>query len=763
MELNFNLNHLDCANCANKIENKLAESKIIQEVHLNFANKKLWIKCKEENQMQVRDEIKTTIHYFEPDVSLEEENVETITYEINGLDCASCKEKIEKAIKALPEVSDAYINFANQQLMIRVNKAKISSLYIKVTKIVKEIEPDCTLKSAESEVIEEHHRYDFLSLCISFCLFIIGLYFKESRYAFLIFLTAFILVGSKVVIKAIRNVLHGEIWDENFLMSIATIGAFLIGDYGEGVGVMLFYEVGELLQSYAVNHSRKSIQALMKMRPDFVNQIVDGRELSVDPEQIEVGDVVLYKAGERVALDGVLLSEKACFDTSALSGEAYPNNMVAGDGVLAGYINLNSVIKIKVSKVLSESSIARILELVQNASNRKAPSEKFITKFAHYYTPTVVFAALALVIIPTILGYGEFHTWLYRGLSFLVISCPCALVISIPLALFAGIGGASRNGILIKGGNYLEAIKNIDCVVFDKTGTLTKGVFKVLEIVGEDQDELLKVAAYGESFSTHPIATSIVNAYKGEIDHKRISDFMETSGKGISFLIDNQRVFIGNQGWLKDHHRKAPEIKEAGTIVYVVKNQEYLGYLRIGDEIKESSKAAIATLKQLGVSNIVMLSGDQKQNVEALKEELSLDEAYGELSPAGKVELLESLLNKQAVNKKVAFVGDGINDAPVIARADIGFAMGGIGSDAAMEAADVVLMKDDPFAICDAIRISKRTRKIVMQNIIFALGIKVLVLLASSLGYANMWWGVFADVGVTLLAVMNSMRLLSKH
>ncbi|MEF9920592.1 MAG: heavy metal translocating P-type ATPase [Erysipelotrichaceae bacterium] len=775
MELNYQIEHLDCANCANKIETKISQLKAIQEVNLNFMNKKLLIICSASDVMQVRKDVETIVATIEPDAILIELNTEIstnpllstkgyITYQIKGLDCANCAAKIEQAIRNIDEVSEAHVNFANGSISIKTDKEESSALDNKVIKIVDEIEPGCLITKSnqiDKDNQENNHSFDIFRLSAGFIFFLAGLYFKQ--YEVILFIIAFVISGGKVVLQAIRNVFHGQVWDENFLMSIATIGAFAIGDYGEGVAVMLFYEVGELFQSFAVNHSRKSIKALMNLRSEEVSLVVEEQIRMVDPADVQVGDIIALKAGERVALDGVLLSDATSLDTSALSGESLPKDIECGDEILAGMINLNKVVQMRVTRILSESSISRILELVQNAGNAKAPTEKFITKFARYYTPCVVVAALMIVIIPSLLGYGDFNTWLYRGLTFLVISCPCALVISIPLALFAGIGGASRKGILVKGGNYLEAIRNIDTIVFDKTGTLTKGIFKVLEIHGENQDEILELAAYGECFSSHPIATSIVKTYGKEIDKQRVTRYEEVSGKGISLFIDNDKILIGNKNMLEDHKIDVPVLSNAKTIVYVVKNNQYLGYIQIGDELKDTSKQAIKTLKKMGIHKLVMLSGDQNLAVEEIKNQLNLDEVYGELLPYDKVTKLEMLLSQQANGKKLAFVGDGINDAPVIARADIGFAMGGIGSDAAIEAADVVLMKDDLMAICEAIAISKKTKTIMTSNIVFALGVKLVVLCLSAFGYANMWWGVFADVGVTLLAIMNSMRALKNR
>ncbi|HEY5524394.1 MAG TPA: heavy metal translocating P-type ATPase, partial [Clostridium sp.] len=552
-------------------------------------------------------------------------------------------------------------------------------------------------------------------------------------------------------------------FDENFLMSIATIGAFAIGAYPEAVAVMIFYEIGEMFQDYAVGKSRKSISSLMDIRAEYATLLIDKTEKIVTPEEVNVNDIILIKPGERVPLDGVVVSGRSTLDTSALTGESLPRNVEENEEILAGAINLTGVIQVKVTKDFGESTVARILELVQNAGNKKAPTEKFITKFARYYTPVVVFSALALALVPPLLIEGAvFSDWLYRALIFLVVSCPCALVVSIPLGLFAGIGGASKKGILIKGGNYLEALKDVETVVFDKTGTLTKGVFKVVKINGIniEKEELLKVAALGESFSNHPIAKSIMQAYNKNIDKSLVKDYEEISGNGIKVVIEGKEVLLGNNKLMEKFNINYSQNNEVGTIVHLVIDGEYKGNLVIADEVKEDSLEALRELKKLGIKNIVMLTGDNKKVADKVAEELELSQVHSELLPQDKVAKLEELLNEKTSKGKLVFVGDGINDAPVLARADVGVAMGGIGSDAAIEAADVVLMRDEPMALVEAIKIAKRTNKILWQNIIFSLGVKGLILILSTLGLANMWEGVFADVGVTLIAVFNSMRAL---
>jgi Cd2+/Zn2+-exporting ATPase len=573
-------------------------------------------------------------------------------------------------------------------------------------------------------------------------------------------------VGGKVLLRAFNNIRRGQVFDENFLMSIATIGAFLIGENAEGVAVMLFYQVGEIFQSIAVNRSRKSISALMDIRPDFANLKVGDELRKVDPEEVSIGDIIIVKPGEKVPLDGKIIDGNSMVDTSALTGESVPREVVVGDSILGGVINNNGLLTIEVEKVFGDSTVAKILDLVQNASSKKAPTEDFITKFARYYTPVVVFAALALAIIPPIVIEGAtFSEWVYRALAFLVVSCPCALVVSIPLGFFGGIGGASRNGILVKGGNYLEALNNVEIVVFDKTGTLTKGIFKVTEVKPHkdiSKDELLKLVAHAESYSNHPIATSIVSAYGKEINKELINDYEEILGHGVKVTVEGKGVLAGNSKLMIKENIPYEQFESIGTVIYVAVDKKYAGYIVISDEVKEDSAKTIRALKAMGIKKTVMLTGDNRTVASKISKELGLDEVYAELLPDQKVERLEFLEAQKSSKGKLVFVGDGINDAPVLARADIGIAMGGVGSDAAIEAADVVIMTDEPSKIVTAIKIARKTRTIVMQNIVFALGIKAILLVLIAMGIGTMWEAVFGDVGVTLLAVLNSMRALKK-
>lgn len=581
-----------------------------------------------------------------------------------------------------------------------------------------------------------------------------------------IFVIAYLIVGFEVLKEAIENIFHGEIFDENFLMALATVGAFAIGEFPEAVAVMLFYQVGEFFQDYAVDKSKKSITNLMDIRPDYANLIIGEEVEKVNPEEVKIGDIILIKPGEKVPLDGIVIEGKSMLDTSSLTGESMHRQVEENSEILSGCINKNGLLKVKVVKEFGESTVSKILDLVENSSNKKAKSENFITKFAKYYTPTVVILALLLAFVPPIVSGNfseEFTNWLYRALSFLVVSCPCALVISIPLSFFGGIGGASKNGILIKGGNYLEALSNTKTMVFDKTGTLTQGVFEVQEIdaVNISKEELLKYVAYSEKHSNHLIAESIKNAYGKEIDNKNITKIEEISGLGIKAEVFGKTILVGNAKLMEQNNIEYLKINQIGTILYVAINSKYAGYIVIADKIKQDSLKTINMLKKLGIKT-VMLTGDKKETGEKVAKDLGIDSVYTELLPDGKVEKVEELLKTKSENSTLAFVGDGINDAPVLAISDIGIAMGALGSDAAIEAADIVLMTDEPSKIGTAIRISKKTMRIVKENIAFAIAVKVAVLLLSSLGLTTMWWAVFADVGVSFIAIINAMRLIKK-
>ena len=578
-----------------------------------------------------------------------------------------------------------------------------------------------------------------------------------------LFIISYIIVGFEIIRKAVRNIFRGKVFDENFLMTVATIGAFGIGEFPEAVAVMLFYQIGELFQNYAVDKSRKSIASLMDIRPDYANVYRNGIVEKVNPDEVKIGETIIVKPGEKIPLDGVIFEGKTTLDTKALTGESMPREVAQADEILSGCINLNGVIKVEVTKEFGESTVSKILDLVENASSKKSRSENFITKFAKYYTPIVVIIAVFLAILPPLLLSNQnFSDWIYRALSFLVVSCPCALVISIPLGFFGGIGGASKMGILIKGSNYLEALSNVETVVFDKTGTLTKGVFEVQKVkpVGISEEELLKIVAYSEYYSNHPIAKSIKKAYGKAIDEKQIIKTQELSGLGISAKIGEQDVLIGNEKLMNEHQIIFSKCNDIGTILHVAIEREYVGYIVIADTIKEDSIVAIKELKKNNVKKTVMLTGDKKEVGESVSKELGIDEVYTELLPDGKVEKVEELLKKKSEKGKLAFVGDGINDSPVLALADIGIAMGGLGADSAIEAADIVIMTDEPSKIVKAIKLSKKTMRIVKENIIFAIFIKIAVLILAALGISTMWEAVFADVGVSVIAILNALRVL---
>lgn len=581
-------------------------------------------------------------------------------------------------------------------------------------------------------------------------------------YKIIAYLIPYAIIGWDVLWKAIRNILRGQVFDENFLMAIATIGAMFTGEYIEGAAVMLFYQVGELFQSCAVGRSRKSIASLMNIRPDHANIERDGKLETVSPENVNIGDTIVIKPGEKIPLDGVILDGSSTVDTAALTGESVPRDVLTGDDVVSGCINLSGVLKVRVTKRFGESTVAKILDLVENTGSQKAKSENFITKFARYYTPCVVAGAVLLAVLPPLIAGGDWASWIHRALIFLVISCPCALVISVPLSFFGGIGGASRCGVLVKGGNYLEALSKTEIIVFDKTGTLTKGVFNVTAIHPDiiSESELLEYAALAEHYSNHPISRSLKDAYDREIDTSRISDYVETAGRGVRAKIDSAVICAGNNKYMDEIGVKWHPCHHVGTTVHVAVNGEYAGHIVISDEVKSDAKDAISSLKKYGIKKAVMLTGDSKETAESIAALLGIDEVYSELMPADKVSNVEKLISEKSADKTLAFVGDGINDAPVLARADIGIAMGAMGSDAAIEAADIVLMDDKPSKIADAIDISKRTLRIVYQNIVFALAVKAAILALGALGIANMWAAVFADVGVSVIAILNAMRAL---
>ncbi|MDD4783794.1 MAG: heavy metal translocating P-type ATPase [Syntrophaceticus sp.] len=681
---------------------------------------------------------------------------------------------MEFEVNKLAEVKFASVDFVAKKLSIHMyNERDLDGITDKVTEIVNNIEPDVevleeqgggsTPAAAEDNCLDKKELFKVGSGAV---LFAIALIFEFPFLAeFVLFLASYILVGGDVVLRAARNISRGQVFDENSLMSIATIGAFAIRQFPEGVAVMLFYKIGEFFQDMAVNRSRRSISDLMDIRPDYANLKVGDELVTVSPEGVKVGDMIVVKPGERVPLDGIVSEGKSMVDTSALTGESVPREVQEGSEILGGVINQNGLLSIQVTKKFGESTVAKILDMVQNASSKKAPTEHFITKFARYYTPAVVFGALAIALIPPLVVQGASSSqWFYRGLVFLVVSCPCALVLAIPLSFFGGIGGASKKGILVKGGNYLEALNNVDTVVFDKTGTLTKGVFKVTEVKPENgfsREEILELAAYAEAFSNHPIAVSISDAFGESVNKDLVDSHEESFGQGIKAVVSGREILAGNSKLMRKESISYEEADSTGTVVYVALNKTYAGCIIIADEIKEDAREAIKALKDIGIRKTVMLTGDSRAVGEKTAKELGLDQAYAELLPDRKVEQMERLAEEVPARGKVVFVGDGINDAPVLARADVGVAMGALGSDAAIEAADVVLMTDEPSQLVSAIKIAKRTKKIVWQNIVFALGVKGVVLVLATVGIATMWAAVFADVGVALIAVLNATRAMN--
>lgn len=714
-------------------------------------------------------------------------NPKQFKFDIIGLDCANCANKIERKINDTENIKEAIVDFLNKKIIVISNEGNEENLLPILQKIVDSVEENVKVSFISNNVYSNKSNLHILNsnkesneiikkIIIGSLLFITGFLISKNNnlLRFIIFFVSYIVIGGDVLITAFKNIKKGQVFDENFLMSIATIGAFLIGEYPEAVAVMLFYQLGEFFQNMAVYKSRNSIVDLMNIKPDYANLKVNNSIEKVSPESVKIGDLIIVKPGEKVPLDGKIIEGNSTFDTSTLTGESIPRDIISGDEVLSGYINISSLITIKVSKPFYESTISKILDLVENATSKKSKTEQFITKFARYYTPSVVIIALIIAFIPPfIVQNTTFSEWFYRALVFLVISCPCALVISIPLGFFGGIGSASKHGILIKGANYLEALNNVDTIVMDKTGTLTKGIFKVTEInlsnnLKENftKNKLLKYVAHAESFSNHPIAKSIVNEYEKDgniIDKNILTDFKEISGYGVKVKIEEDNIVVGNLQLMKLENILVDEKESLGTTVYIGINGNYIGNILIADEIKEDSASAIINMKDNGIKNITMLTGDTKNIGESIAKKLNIDKVYAELLPHQKVEKLEDIFKENNNNKnKIAFVGDGINDAPVLARADIGIAMGGLGSDAAIEAADIVIMNDEPSKIVTSIKIAKNTRKIVWQNITFTLIIKIIVLILGAGGIASIWEAVFADVGVALLAILNATRIIKK-
>lgn len=705
---------------------------------------------------------------------------------IEGLDCPNCAAKVERKINTLEGIKEATVDFLGKKIVVLADEISENELVELIQTEVDKIEDGVKVfvpkvQAGESSSEEEDTGKIKKKLLIGGILFVLGIFVPKTLFIpkLAVFLVSYLVIGGDVLLSAFKNILNGQVFDENFLMAIATIGAFAIGEYPEGVAVMLFYQLGELLQGIAVNNSRKSIVSLMDIRPDYANIKVGEGIKKVSPEEIKVGEIIVVKPGEKVPLDGKIVKGASTFDTSALTGESLPREAKAGDDVLSGFINKNGLIEIQVAKVFSESTVSKILYLMENAGSKKSKTENFITKFARYYTPAVVITALIVAIFPPLLIQGAtFSDWIYRALIFLVVSCPCALVISIPLGFFGGIGGASRHGILIKGTNYLEVLNDLESVVMDKTGTLTKGIFKVTEVNAENNIKinnfennkteltkplLLKYAAHIEKFSNHPIAQSIVAEYENsasKVDENVVKDFEEISGFGIKVNINNHQFLAGNSKLMDLENITFDKKENLGTAIYLAADGKYIGNILISDEVKEDSARAIKGMKENGVKEIVMLTGDNEAIGKNIAEKLGIDKVFTELLPNEKVEKLEEIYKTKSEKGKVAFVGDGINDAPVLARADLGIAMGGAGSDAAIEAADVVIMNDEPSKIVTAIKIAKKTKEIVWQNITIAFAIKIVVMALGLFGDATMWEAVFADVGVALLAVLNATRVL---
>ena len=784
MKKELMLGGLTCAHCAETIGEVVKNINGVQRSHMNFVSKKLILEidsCYDEDE--VIKEVIQLIDSIEPGLDIQvvtskQKKVNKEDIILGGLTCAHCAEVIGDRVQSIDGVKNSHLNFVNKKLTLEIdsgiNKDKVIN---SVIELIDSIEPGLDIqvqnKSESAKEIKkvekkkDNSKKDLFKIIAGVLVFIFAFYQEatgiESRYSLIVFMVSYILVGGDVLYKALKNIKNGRIFDENFLMTVATVGAISIGEPSEAVGVMLFYKIGEYLQELAVGKSRKSISDLMQIRPDVANLKVGNSLKVVDPEEVEIGDYIVVKPGEKVPLDGLVVEGNSMVDTSALTGESVLRTVNKGDELLSGFINKNALLTVQVTKDFSESTVSKILDMVENASSKKSKTENFISVFSRYYTPIVVTLAALLAILPPVFIKGAlFSEWIHRGLIFLVVSCPCALVLSIPLSYFSGIGVASKNGILIKGSNYLEALRYVDTVVFDKTGTLTEGVFDVVKVksVGVSEDELMKFASIAEANSNHPIAKSILKYYDKQIDLNKIEEYEEIAAHGIKAKYENSTVLAGNEKLMKTNNIKIERSTEIGTIVYVAVNNKFVGYIVIADKIKEDSKDAIKKIKEQGIKKTVMLTGDNKDVADSVAKRLKLDKVFSNLLPNEKVEKIEELYLSRSEKEKIAFVGDGINDAPVLARVDVGIAMGGLGSDAAIEAADIVIMTDEPSKIAQGIKISKKTYKIVWQNIIFALAVKVIVLILGAAGMASMWEAVFADVGVALIAVLNAMRIM---
>ncbi len=682
-------------------------------------------------------------------------------YELRGIDCGNCAAKIERAVNQLEQVESATVNLIAQKLILETKSE--DGIDKEIIDLVDAIEPGIeVISEKKEEALPEKRDWAKELLLAVMILFAFGFFLPEEYFwiRLVYYLTLYIIIGHKVLIKMVQNIQRGNLFDENFLMSIATLGAFLLGEFPEAVAVMLFYQIGEYFQDKATSQSRQSIARLMDIRSDKAWRLEGGETVQVDPETVRVADHILVKPGEKVPLDGLVREGRSILDTSALTGESLPREIGVGEDITSGVINLTSPLVIEVSKTFSQSTVNKILELVENASNKKAETERMITRFSRVYTPVVVGIAFLLASLPPLLGLGEWSTWLYRALTFLVISCPCALAVSVPMSFFGGLGGASKLGVLVKGGNYLEALAKLDTVVFDKTGTITKGIFAVDTVVNAEgvEDDIPYLAAHLESYSNHPIANSIRTAYGQEVDENRVSQITELPGQGMSGRVDGRQLYLGNARLMEVQGIAYPAIDSTGTVLYLAEDSHFLGYFLITDQVKETSIEALKDLQAVGIKKTVLLSGDRQAVVDEFAQQFAFNDAFGDCLPQDKVSTFEEILTQS--QQAVAFVGDGVNDAPVLARADVGIAMGGLGSDAAIESADVVLMDDDLGKLPQVIRLAKKTVRIAQQNMTLAIVVKLIFLVLSGLGISNMWEAIFADVGVTLLAVWNALRVL---
>lgn len=682
-------------------------------------------------------------------------------YELRGIDCGNCAAKIERAVNQLEQVESATVNLIAQKLILETKSE--DGIDKEIIDLVDAIEPGIeVISEKKEEALPEKRDWAKELLLAVMILFAFGFFLPEEYFwiRLVYYLTLYIIIGHKVLIKMVQNIQRGNLFDENFLMSIATLGAFLLGEFPEAVAVMLFYQIGEYFQDKATSQSRQSIARLMDIRSDKAWRLEGGETVQVDPETVRVADHILVKPGEKVPLDGLVREGRSILDTSALTGESLPREIGVGEDITSGVINLTSPLVIEVSKTFSQSTVNKILELVENASNKKAETERMITRFSRVYTPVVVGIAFLLASLPPLLGLGEWSTWLYRALTFLVISCPCALAVSVPMSFFGGLGGASKLGVLVKGGNYLEALAKLDTVVFDKTGTITKGIFAVDTVVNAEgvEDDILYLAAHLESYSNHPIANSIRTAYGQEVDENRVSQITELPGQGMSGRVDGRQLYLGNARLMEVQGIAYPAIDSTGTVLYLAEDSHFLGYFLITDQVKETSIEALKDLQAVGIKKTVLLSGDRQAVVDEFAQQFAFNDAFGDCLPQDKVSTFEEILTQS--QQAVAFVGDGVNDAPVLARADVGIAMGGLGSDAAIESADVVLMDDDLEKLPQVIQLAKKTVRIARQNMTLAIVVKLIFLVLSGLGISNMWEAIFADVGVTLLAVWNALRTL---